>query len=191
MIPHWRIVLIVARAAQRLYAPLGTELSLGEYVRLNQRFVDLFAHKKRRTISSTFTPRVEHSQFNFDSKTSETEGYAQTPPQIKVDEDDADTIDALARDLKVTLPSAVTVADNRHAKTSSPQKASRTTEYEHQSTSNPVIYTGVSSSDLYTPLSSPYSPSRVSFSGPQSSSSPADKPTTLRTLVPQSMFTTK
>ena len=91
-----------ARVAQRLYAPLGTEMSLGEYVRLNQRFVDLFAHKKRRTISETYTPAVERKPFNFESKSrSEKEGYFQGLEEIQVDEEDADTIDLLARDLKV------------------------------------------------------------------------------------------
>jgi hypothetical protein len=109
----------LARVAQRLYAPLGTELSLGEYVRLNQRFVDLFAHKKRRTTSSTFTPSVEKAQFNFDNKR-DFEGYVQTPPQIQVDEDDADSIDALARDLKVLY--LIALGNSRFTRTFSRQR---------------------------------------------------------------------
>jgi hypothetical protein len=89
--------------AQRLYAPLGTDMSLGEYVRLNQRFVDLFAHKKCRTSSGTYTPVIERKEFNLESKiSSDQEGYTQVPDDIQIDEEDADTIDLLARDLKVT-----------------------------------------------------------------------------------------
>jgi len=72
-----------ARVAQRLYAPLGTRLSLGEYVRLNQRFVDLFAHKKRR-LDGPGERRF------FDA-----------PVEVHVSDDDIQHIDRLAIDLKV------------------------------------------------------------------------------------------
>jgi hypothetical protein len=92
--------------AQRLYAPLGTELSLGEYVRLNQRFVDLFAHK-RRISSRPYSPNTERKNFNFN--TSKSEEFIQGPDEIRVDEEDEDKIDLLARDLKV--PTVPTIGD--------------------------------------------------------------------------------
>lgn len=99
------ILIDVARVAQRLYAPLGTELSLGEYVRLNQRFVDLFAHKKKRANSGTYSPVVERKEFNFESMLNGQETFIQGPEEIQIDEHDADTIDLLAKDLKV--PSSI------------------------------------------------------------------------------------
>jgi glycerol-3-phosphate O-acyltransferase/dihydroxyacetone phosphate acyltransferase len=41
----WEIIRL-AHTARRLYAPLGTKLSLGEYVRLTQRFVKIFEESK-------------------------------------------------------------------------------------------------------------------------------------------------
>jgi len=88
-----------ARVAQRLYAPLGTELSLGEYVRLTQRFVDLFAHKKSRLSSP-----VKERKSSF-GNTAEHSGFVQGPEDVMVEEDDdGESIDALARDLKVQTP---------------------------------------------------------------------------------------
>lgn len=111
--PSWEILRIgtitsdvidVARVAQRLYAPLGTELSLGEYVRLNQRFVDLFAHKKKRANSGTYTPLIERKEFNFEPILNEQDPFVQKPEEIQIDEQGADTIDILAKDLKVFPP---------------------------------------------------------------------------------------
>ena len=111
--PSWEILRIgtlsndlieVARVAERLYAPLGTALSLGEYVRLNQRFVDLFAHKKKRANSGTFSPVIERKKFNIESTFNDQDPFVQGPEEIQVDEKDADTIDLLAKDLKVLSP---------------------------------------------------------------------------------------
>jgi hypothetical protein len=88
-----------ARVAQRLYAPLGTELSLGEYVRLTQRFVDLFAHKKRRLSSP-----AELKSFNFEMTSEHEGGFVQGPAEVTVDDDNAESIDQLAKDLKVRPP---------------------------------------------------------------------------------------
>lgn len=44
--PSWQYIRL-ANTARRLYAPLGTRLGLGDHVRLTQRFVDLFAKRKR------------------------------------------------------------------------------------------------------------------------------------------------
>lgn len=85
-----KFILTAARVAQRLYAPLGTELSLGEYVRLNQRFVDLFAHKKRRQPGS---PPLEQKEFNFDV-------HFDAPTEIHINPQDEDLIDTLSQDLK-------------------------------------------------------------------------------------------
>jgi hypothetical protein len=101
--PSWEI-LRVARVAQRLYAPLGTDLSLGEYIRLNQRFVDLFAHKRRRTSSlNILSPTVEKKEFKFDSDApiSDAPTFVEIPEEINIDDDDAEDIDLLAKDLKV------------------------------------------------------------------------------------------
>ena len=111
--PSWEILrigtlpacplLITARVAQRLYAPLGTDLSLGEYVRLNQRFVDLFAHKKRRTSFGAYSPVIEKKEFISGSTSpsdQELESFIQAPHEIHVDEEDYEEIDSLARDLK-------------------------------------------------------------------------------------------
>jgi len=94
-------MLTTARTAQRLYAPLGTNLTLGEYVRLTQRFVDLFAHKKRRTLSSGLTPSIEQAQFDFSTTR---DSYAEIPDEIHIPSQETATIDALARDLKVPHP---------------------------------------------------------------------------------------
>jgi hypothetical protein len=66
-------------------------LSLGEYVRLNQRFVDLFAHKKSKVIR---TPTVEQKEFNFDAQ-------IDTLKDIHIKDEDSDLIDDLFNDLKV------------------------------------------------------------------------------------------
>ena len=109
-----RVLVDEARVAQRLYAPLGTELSLGEYVRLNQRFVDLFAHKKKRADSGTYTPILERKEFNFESASMTDKEFIQAPEEIQIGEQDSDTIDLLAKDLKVLL--AVTFSYRRNIK---------------------------------------------------------------------------
>lgn len=43
--PSWAVIRI-ANTARRLYAPLGTRLTLGDHVRLTQRFVDALAGKR-------------------------------------------------------------------------------------------------------------------------------------------------
>lgn len=43
--PSWK-VLRVAHTARRLYAPFGTQLALGDHVRLTQRFVDALSGKR-------------------------------------------------------------------------------------------------------------------------------------------------
>src|SRR5271154_2803523 len=87
----------------KIICSFGNGYVVGEYLCLNQPFVDLFAHKKRRTISDTYTSVIERKEFNFESKVSlNQEGYTQVPEDIQVDEEGADTIDLLARDLKVT-----------------------------------------------------------------------------------------
>jgi hypothetical protein len=96
--PPLLIILIPARTAQRLYAPLGTNLSLGEYVRLTQRFVDLFAHKKQRIPSTGLTPKIEKQQFDFSIRR---DSYAEIPEEIHIPSQEVAEIDALARDLKV------------------------------------------------------------------------------------------
>ena len=65
---------------------LGTELSLGEYVRLNQRFVDLFAHKKKRANSGTYSPVIERKEFNFESILNDQDPFVQGPEEIQIDE---------------------------------------------------------------------------------------------------------
>jgi hypothetical protein len=82
---------------------LGTNLSLGEYIRLTQRFVDLFAHKKRRHKSAQLSPVLEQKQFDFNSSSSSSshEGFIQGPEEIDVPEHHAASIDLLAKDLKV------------------------------------------------------------------------------------------
>lgn len=109
--PSWEIlrvgtsplynILTIARTAQRLYAPLGTNLSLGEYVRLTQRFVDLFAHKKQRIPSMGLTPKIEQKQFDFSTQR---DSYAEIPDEIHIPSQELAEIDALARDLKVPAP---------------------------------------------------------------------------------------
>lgn len=44
--PSWEYIR-AGNTARRLYAPLGTRLSLGDHVRLTGRFVDVFANRKR------------------------------------------------------------------------------------------------------------------------------------------------
>jgi len=101
--PSWEI-LRIARTAQRLYAPLGTRLSLGEYVRLNQRFVDLFAHKVKSTSSILLTPKPESQEFNLEftssNNISEGSSFAHTPDEITISPADIESIDTLAKDLK-------------------------------------------------------------------------------------------
>ena len=101
-----------ARVAQRLYAPLGTELSLGEYVRLTQRFVDLFAHKKRRLS----TPVKERKSFNFEIAAEWEGGFVQRPDDVTIEDDDVESIDQLAKDLKVPRPPFILFIadDGRH-----------------------------------------------------------------------------
>jgi hypothetical protein len=84
--------------AQRLYAPLGTELSLGEYVRLTQRFVDLFAHKRRRT--RTETEDVGYVVEKGEEGRSPVE-FFDSPGEVTVAQEQFETVDRLAQDLKV------------------------------------------------------------------------------------------
>ena len=43
--PSWDMAR-TAKLAARIYAPLGTQMSLGEYVRVTQRFLDAFKSKE-------------------------------------------------------------------------------------------------------------------------------------------------
>jgi hypothetical protein len=70
---------------------------LGEYVRLTQRFVDLFAHKKR----GLSTPGKERKSFNFEITSEREGGFVQRPDDVTIEDDDAESIDQLAKDLKV------------------------------------------------------------------------------------------
>ncbi|KAJ3537296.1 hypothetical protein NMY22_g5648 [Coprinellus aureogranulatus] len=49
-----------AKVAARIYAPLGTLMPLGEYVRLSRRFADVFANAERAE-PSTLTQEEKHS----------------------------------------------------------------------------------------------------------------------------------
>lgn len=103
LVPVMSSCLTKARVAQRLYAPLGTDLSLGEYVRVTQRFVDLFAHKKRKQSYSVYSPVAEKKDFIFSPPSPSGGGpeiFVQTPKEIDIDEEDISKIDDLAGDLK-------------------------------------------------------------------------------------------
>ena len=129
-------MLILARTAQRLYAPLGTNLSLGEYVRLTQRFVDLFAHKRQRIPSTGLTPKIEQKQFDFSTRK---DSYAEIPAEIHIPSQEVAEIDTLARDLKV--PSPVFRSKDRHTRIYLQRRISRTIEYGLRSISSNDIYT--------------------------------------------------
>jgi hypothetical protein len=58
---------------------------------LNQRFVDLFAHRNRRKPKS---PTIERKEFDFDV-------HFDAPQEIHLDDVDAEMIDSLFNDLKV------------------------------------------------------------------------------------------
>jgi hypothetical protein len=75
-------------------------LSLGEYVRVTQRFVDFFAHKKRRRPSGTLNGL---SNLDLTRAGGQSEGFVQGPEEVRVHDEDGEMIDLLAKDLKVFL----------------------------------------------------------------------------------------
>ena len=82
--PSWQYIRL-ANTARRLYAPLGTRLGLGDHVRLTQRFVDLFAKRRRVEVagegpdaggglrSALATPMVEKRVNGFEDAASRVE----------------------------------------------------------------------------------------------------------------------
>ncbi|GAA6020749.1 hypothetical protein JCM10207_002011 [Rhodosporidiobolus poonsookiae] len=71
--PSWSF-LRLANTARRLYAPLGTKLTLGDYVRLTQRFVDALVGKRaeRRWDDEEVEAEVEVKKAQAQAKKAET-----------------------------------------------------------------------------------------------------------------------
>lgn len=90
--PSWEFIRL-ANTARRLYAPLGTRLSLGEHVRLTQRFVDCFAHK-RRSVPEGDAPAPTDLKDALDTPMLERDHGLQLSTQEKAE------VDELARDLQ-------------------------------------------------------------------------------------------
>ncbi|GJN94167.1 hypothetical protein Rhopal_007241-T1 [Rhodotorula paludigena] len=110
--PSWA-VLRMANTARRLYAPLGTKLTLGDHVRLTQRFVDALAGKraekrweeeagealreKGRAEQVWKTPMLEKGA----AKSAQNgEGYFAIPTEKSDNEDGQEELEKLRRDLK-------------------------------------------------------------------------------------------
>lgn len=92
--PSWKYIR-AAHTARRLYAPLGTKLGLGDYVRLTQRFVDVLANGK--TAKSVFDESVSPLKTPMVSRKSFLNGNETTATTSTSEED----IKLLVEDLKV------------------------------------------------------------------------------------------
>ncbi|KAI5481332.1 hypothetical protein MNV49_004954 [Pseudohyphozyma bogoriensis] len=103
--PSWTYIRL-AHTARRLYAPLGTKLSLGDHVRLTQRFVDAFAGKRAARAwtegvdpkTALKTPMVEKGKENGDYFDSDESAASQD--EVATGPHSAEELEQLAKDLK-------------------------------------------------------------------------------------------
>lgn len=117
--PNFGIVR-VANTARRIYAPLGTRMTLGDTVHITQRFVDIFARqmvsKPRTPAEALFTPLPPESS-SFDSiapKSPTTRQTKQeTPAGLGLDQASTSALDQGYFDIKPVSETPVTDDDIR------------------------------------------------------------------------------
>lgn len=93
---------IVAHTARRLYAPLGTSLSLGEHIRVTQKFVDIFTGKYRNTDNTEYNKKEDSTSYGDDESVQAfvDSTLRQKEKQQKLDIEPA-VLQQLVQDLKV------------------------------------------------------------------------------------------